>query len=277
MHSRVKANVKRTLVQIAANEYVECRTGEDVWVGNGRGLGRVAREDVVGRLIHRRYVPPSSVRHRGHVDALIDSQPESWPWDCAFADVELDWPLARADVLSLAHWDRAIQHDRNLFELQEAPQIEAICSSLVPRLGPGAYVLDLACSHGGCLAELQRRRSDLRLVGCDLSAEMVAHCRARLPTAALTIWDSRSFDGFFAAGFDAIVSRAYSLQVMTRSDALDSLRAAMGLLKPGGYLVVHSLLPPVLTPSDLQGVGRPIVQSRVDEAGLSPFYLLRAP
>ena len=51
----------------------------------------------------------------------------------------------------------------------------------------GAGVLDLGCGTGVLLAELERLRPGLRLVGVDLSHGMLTRARARLPSSVLLL------------------------------------------------------------------------------------------
>ncbi|GGM21606.1 class I SAM-dependent DNA methyltransferase [Deinococcus aerophilus] len=97
----------------------------------------------------------------------------------------------------------------------------------------GAAALDLACGTGGFTRELQA--AGLHVTGLDISEEMLAEARRRLPDVAFVAGDLRSFS--LPGRFDLITCVFDSLNnLLTAPDLGAALAQARAHLRPGGLL-----------------------------------------
>jgi ubiquinone/menaquinone biosynthesis C-methylase UbiE len=103
-------------------------------------------------------------------------------------------------------------------------------------------LLDLACGQGRVARELARRGA--RVVGLDLSAELIAGARDAERSAPLgityVVGDASRTDGLEAASFDGVVCNYGLSDIDDLGGALDT---ATTLLRPGGFLVFSILHP----------------------------------
>jgi ubiquinone/menaquinone biosynthesis C-methylase UbiE len=113
-----------------------------------------------------------------------------------------------------------------------AERRRAVLSALAPELERASAVLDLGCGNGQYTAEL-RQMGFARLVGCDLSADMLARARARCAGVAFVQGDAAR-PPFRASSFDLVLC-SHVLQFM--SDVPAAVHAIASMLKPGGVLV----------------------------------------
>ena len=107
----------------------------------------------------------------------------------------------------------------------------------IPSAQPSA--LEIACGTGRVTVQLAR--SNLALVGIDLSDEMLAFARSKSKGVASVRWvlaDMRSFE--LARAFDLAIVPAYSFQLLlTESDQAACLRQIARHLNPGARLALH--------------------------------------
>jgi 2-polyprenyl-3-methyl-5-hydroxy-6-metoxy-1,4-benzoquinol methylase len=101
-------------------------------------------------------------------------------------------------------------------------------------LPPGGTVLDAGCGPG--LVSETLLRVGCRVVGVDLSSEMIARARKRCAGfGARASFEQKSvFDASLAGPFDASISR---FVLHHTPDPLNFVRRQMELLRPGGVLV----------------------------------------
>jgi SAM-dependent methyltransferase len=113
-------------------------------------------------------------------------------------------------------------------------EIEDILVLLEHQGGP---VLDLGCGAGVYLSPLAER--GIRATGVDLSAELLAHARARVPSPLVELvhGDIRDFGrpGAFELALSMYTSFGYSL---SHEENMDVLRAAFEALRPGGRILI---------------------------------------
>lgn len=153
---------------------------------------------------------------------------------------------AAYDALA-ARWSDT--HGRNPLVLQEAADIFA---GLVER---GGTVLEIGCAVGRDAALL--RSLGFRYLGVDLSPQMVAHARARVPAAAFEVGDL--FDLRYPPNsFHAFWANAVLLHV-PQVDVPRALHSIRSVLKPGGVGFVSMKL----------GVGEGM---RADSTGCQRFF-----
>lgn len=77
-------------------------------------------------------------------------------------------------------------------------------------------------------------------VGVDYSAEMVARCRERFPSANFQLGDARNLAAFPDASFDFVLFSYNGLDEVGHADRLQVLQEISRVLKPGGLFVFSS-------------------------------------
>jgi trans-aconitate methyltransferase len=117
---------------------------------------------------------------------------------------------------------------------RHASFVSALAQDLVLELRPqrGERILDLGCGTGELMAVIAE--SGANVTGIDMSEDMIASARARLPDADLRVMDAHAlpFDG----EFDAVFSNA-ALHWMTDPDGV--ARGIARALRPGGRFVAE--------------------------------------
>ncbi len=137
-----------------------------------------------------------------------------------------------ASVLLREYSDFAATYERRWRHYLTAT-FERTFAALAPR--PGERILDVGCGTGLALARLAEAQPDLHLAGVDLSAEMLARARGRLPqSVSLARGDARHLP-FAAAQFDAVITSNALHYLDDPAQALDEMAR---VLAPGGRLIV---------------------------------------
>jgi ubiquinone/menaquinone biosynthesis C-methylase UbiE len=111
---------------------------------------------------------------------------------------------------------------------------------LLPHLRPGSTLLDVGCGPGSLTIDLARRTAPGRVIGIDLSDEVVAEAEAAATTAGV------ANVSFLAGDFRSARLEAASFDVVHAHQVLQHLRdpvgalAAMGgLIRAGGLVAVR--------------------------------------
>lgn len=114
----------------------------------------------------------------------------------------------------------------------DVPQLERWLESLPA----GARILDVGCGAGTVAAPLIARRFDV--VGIDINARAIEHCRRALPDARFYERDIAAVSGFQLDGpqFDAIVCQLVASVVGDAADREQLFRNVRGVLARGGTL-----------------------------------------
>lgn len=115
--------------------------------------------------------------------------------------------------------------------------LEATIARTLDCLAPQANerILDVGCGTGLALARLAETQTALSLAGVDLSAEMLARARSRLPRAVLLARGEARLLPFADASFDAVVT---SNMLHFLAEPARALGEAGRVLAPGGRLIV---------------------------------------
>jgi ubiquinone/menaquinone biosynthesis C-methylase UbiE len=131
----------------------------------------------------------------------------------------------------------------------EARRVHELVSGF--KLAPGNSLLDVACGTGGHLAFM---RKDYVAEGLDLSEQMLAIARERLPEITFHRGDMLDFD--FGRKFDVIVCLFSAIGYVKTARRLKQAVANMRRhLEPGGVLVVEPwLTPETYKPGGLHGM-----------------------
>jgi len=104
---------------------------------------------------------------------------------------------------------------------------------LLPHLRSGMELLDVGCGPGTLTVDLARRVVPGRVVGVDVSAEVIDEARAHAGDAAsFVVGDFRTVDGRFD-----VVHAHQVLQHLT--DPVGALRAMAGFVRPGGVVAAR--------------------------------------
>jgi SAM-dependent methyltransferase len=111
---------------------------------------------------------------------------------------------------------------------------------LLPHLRPGMSLLDIGCGPGTLTADLARKVAPGRVVGIDISPEVVAQAQAHardqgVANASFRVGDFRSAD-LAATSFDVV----HAHQVLQHlRDPVGALRTMAKLARPGGVVAVR--------------------------------------
>lgn len=111
---------------------------------------------------------------------------------------------------------------------------------LLPHLTPGMSLLDVGCGPGNVTADLAGRLGEGRVVGIDLSRDVIEMAAAQFtaethPNLSFEVADVYALD-FSEGSFDVV----YAHQVLQHlSKPVEALREMRRVLKPGGTLAVR--------------------------------------
>ncbi len=120
-------------------------------------------------------------------------------------------------------------------------------AKLLPLVRPGV-IAEIGCGTGTVLALLRRAFPGSRLIGVDLSAEMLRRCRARFPDVELLRGDATE-PIFEDASLDTLVlcstlHEVFSYKGYDAEHVRRALRRAASALRPGGRLVLRDGVKP---------------------------------
>lgn len=124
-------------------------------------------------------------------------------------------------------WDAERYDEKHAFVYQKA---KGLVDLLTPKAGE--RVLDLGCGTGVLTAEIAGRGA--KIVGVDLSEEMIAQAKKKFPDLKFEVADARALK--FEAEFDAVFSNAVLHWI---PDAEQVLAGVARALQPGGRFVAE--------------------------------------
>jgi SAM-dependent methyltransferase len=117
------------------------------------------------------------------------------------------------------------------------PPHDAVLAAL--RTAPHARVLDVGCGTGQLAARIRRELTGAHVVGCDFSAGMLRHARARDARIPWVGGDAGRLP-FHDGAFDAVVSTE---AFHWFPDPVGALREMRRVLRPGGRLLLGVVNP----------------------------------
>jgi ubiquinone/menaquinone biosynthesis C-methylase UbiE len=131
-------------------------------------------------------------------------------------------------------WDRAAPHYERLWSEALAPATTAVLD--LAQIRSGEQVLDVACGSGVLTrAAWAAAAPNGRVIGCDISADMLAEAALRSPGCEFVRTDAQSVDGVLpAARFDVVLC---GLGLMYVPDPEAAVAAMLRCLRPGGRMV----------------------------------------
>jgi len=102
-----------------------------------------------------------------------------------------------------------------------------------------AEVLDIACGPGNITRYLLKKRSDFRILGVDLSSNMIGLAKTNNPAAEFQIMDCREIEKV-SKTFDAVIC-GFGLPYLSKEEALKLIKDVSGLLRPNGIFYVSTM------------------------------------
>lgn len=113
---------------------------------------------------------------------------------------------------------------------------DAFCDNITRQ---NAEILELACGPGNITAYLLKKRPDLKILGTDLSPNMIGLAKANNPGAEFRLMDCRDL-GTLDKKYDGIVC-GFALPYLSKEEAIQLIGDAAGVLRPGGILYLSTM------------------------------------
>lgn len=102
-----------------------------------------------------------------------------------------------------------------------------------------AEVLELACGPGNITRYLLEKRPDLKILGTDLSSNMIGLAAVNNPTAEFKLMDCRDI-GRLDKEYDALMC-GFCLPYLSKEESLTLVSDASKIIKPGGVLYISTM------------------------------------
>lgn len=102
-----------------------------------------------------------------------------------------------------------------------------------------AEILELACGPGNITQYLLQKRPDFKILGTDLSPNMIALAGINNPTATFALMDCRDI-GKSDKSYDGIMC-GFALPYLSKEEAIHLIRDASGILNPSGVLYISTM------------------------------------
>lgn len=206
-------------------------------------LRRLAgREEPLVRELARRpgWQDPRWVHLLGPVELPSDAHAATGPVD--LESILADGSQARDAKVSAAYDAIAGEYaSRHVSDLDEAPFERWLLERVVDLAG-GHPVADVGCGPG--LISVYLRDHGARVVGSDLSAEMVARARLTHPDITFEVGDLRRLIRPVDADGWGVVLAWYSLVHLAESELGEAIAALARPVRSGGYMVLALLTGP---------------------------------
>ncbi|KAI0109874.1 UbiE family methyltransferase [Daldinia grandis] len=126
--------------------------------------------------------------------------------------------------------------DPNVTKFYDSRRAASCCAYLIPYLKPNYTILDVGCGPGSITADLAALVPNGRVVGVDLSPEIVAQANEQYQAANLSfqVGDAENVDTQFAGtSFDVVHAHMCLLHL---DQPVGALKAWYRLCKPGGMI-----------------------------------------
>ena len=116
-------------------------------------------------------------------------------------------------------------------------RIKAFCDILPP----GANVLDVGCGPGNVAKQLLASNQEFKILGIDLSSEMINHARANVisPQVEFRVEDIRNM-GLEGSTYDAVIA-SFCLPHLTNEEAEKLIQDISKVLHEGGILYLSCM------------------------------------
>lgn len=198
--------------------------------------GLAAREEPLVQELARRagWQDPRWIHLLGPVEVPFDAHPSAQP--VSLESVLAEGAEARDTKVSAAYDSLAGEYaTRVASELDDAP-FEHWLLDRVVELADGHPVADVGCGPGRISALLRDRGA--RVVGSDLSPEMIAHARRTCPGIEFEVRDLRRLMRPADADGWGVVLAWYALVHLADSELREAIAALVRPLRTGGYVVL---------------------------------------
>jgi 2-polyprenyl-3-methyl-5-hydroxy-6-metoxy-1,4-benzoquinol methylase len=113
---------------------------------------------------------------------------------------------------------------------------DLFCNSIAKE---NALVLDIACGPGNITQYLIKKRSDFKILGIDLSSNMIDLARLNNPTAEFQLMDCRHLSSLHQQ-YDAIMC-GFCLPYLSAQEAIQLIINAAGLLTAKGVIYISTM------------------------------------
>ena len=107
------------------------------------------------------------------------------------------------------------------------------------RLNQTASILELACGPGNITKHLLDKRPDLKILGTDLSPNMLRLAKNNNPTAEFKLMDCRALDSLNET-YDAIMC-GFCLPYLSKEDAVQLIKDAAKALNSKGSMYISTM------------------------------------
>ena len=186
----------RTLDTIRPKDFAILLVGNTRYYAATKGRNIVKSTQIKGKLID--YHPD----HKQHGDqsAIISILAENGPIPEPGEIYSIHWPYPPLDTLSTERWNENALNNLDEMIADEQYISNMICNYLEDRLEKVETVVDMACSHGYVLWQLQALKPSLRLIGRDIASAMLASATKRLPKADIQFGSSIIILGSWTGG-----------------------------------------------------------------------------
>lgn len=131
-----------------------------------------------------------------------------------------------AEVYQDKYMDVSLYHD----------SFDLFCGQISTK---NAEILELACGPGNITQYLLKKRPDFKILGTDLSPNMVALAKINNPTAEFQVMDCMDI-GRLERRYDAIMC-GFCLPYLSREAAVQLIHDAGKILKPNGVLYLSTM------------------------------------
>ena len=96
-------------------------------------------------------------------------------------------------------------------------------------------ILELACGPGNITKHLLTLRPDFKILGTDLSSNMIELAKTNNPSAEFEVMDSREVSGL-SKSFDAIIC-GFLLPYLSKEEAIEVIRDYASILNRAGLIL----------------------------------------
>ncbi|PSL47928.1 methyltransferase family protein [Chitinophaga niastensis] len=113
---------------------------------------------------------------------------------------------------------------------------DLFCNNIVKE---NAHILEIACGPGNITKYLLKKRPDFKILGIDLSPNMIGLAKINNPTAEFQLMDCRDI-GKIDKKYDAIMC-GFCLPYLSKEESVKLISDAAGLLKSNGVLYLSTM------------------------------------
>ncbi|MES2514761.1 MAG: class I SAM-dependent methyltransferase [Bacteroidota bacterium] len=129
-----------------------------------------------------------------------------------------------------------LYRDRHMEEILYNDTFDIFCDTLKKQT---PYVLELGCGPGNISKYLLRKRPDFKLLGIDLSVNMVELAKTHNPTAEFKVMDCREISSINES-YDGIMC-GFCLPYISKEEALHLINDSSKLLNSGGVIYISTM------------------------------------